>query len=236
MPSHVLFMVQKSVHELFFSSLVWDQREKSPCDIYSTTRKKLQKSSTKACSYEVAQLLCTAKMLTWCGWAFGCCAAGCQCQTSSALSASAEIHHPSFPTGTTSPTVTCLACSQTAVRQPKHRGFQWVQDHVPHLCYKLGMVCSKALPIIHHPRAHPSKQEWGVTTNEVGPQLSPPRNIHLRNTLFTIVLGRSIIRNCKGKEKKKKKRENCFFPPPGRNFPPAVHSKNAQQQSWSKGH
>lgn len=67
MPSHVLFMVQKSVRELFFSSLVWDQREKSPCDICSTTRKKLQKSSTKAFSYEVAQLLCTAKMLTWCG-------------------------------------------------------------------------------------------------------------------------------------------------------------------------
>lgn len=81
---------------------------------------------------------------------------------------------------------------------PKNWGFQWIQDHVPHLHDKPGVRCSKVLAIIHCPRAHPKQQRA---------QLSPPGNIH--NTLFTAVLGRPTHHKVQEKNKKK---ENCFFP------------------------
>lgn len=47
-----VFYSSKNACELSLSSLVWDQRENNHCDIYSMTRKKLQKSSTKTFSYK----------------------------------------------------------------------------------------------------------------------------------------------------------------------------------------
>lgn len=100
---------------------------------------------------------------------------------------------------------------------PKNWGFQWVQDHVPHLHDKPGVRCSKVLAIIHCPHAHPKQQRA---------QLSPPGNIH--NTLFTAVLGRPTHQKVQERNNKKKK---IVSSPAGRNLPVVVHSKKSPQQS-----
>lgn len=40
------------------------------------------------------------------------------------------------------------------------------------------MVCSKAVPIIHHLCVHPIKQQWDVTMDRVGPNFLLLVTIH----------------------------------------------------------
>lgn len=86
------FLWFRNVCKLSLSSLVWDQRQNSPCDIYSMTRKKLQKSSPKPVPMRLPSCFAQPRRsFMWYGWA------RCQCQTfsSPSLSGDASSQFPS---------------------------------------------------------------------------------------------------------------------------------------------
>lgn len=194
---HIIgFLWFKNARELFLSSLDWYQRENSPCDICSMTRKKLQNPSTETYSCSGHRLLCTAGILHGLGKHVENLRLALLAPVSSYFPQRSSSHAVSF------------ACSKTSKKQSKGSGFQWIQYYIPHLFYKFGKLCPKGLPVIYCLVLIPPD------SNEMSPwmwwpQLSSSSYIHLHNALLTTALGRPVNQKSRAKSKK----TVSFFPP-----------------------